>query len=66
MKNYAILRDAIEEKVFGLVIEQDGGFLFTVPTIEQKSGPIGQTQHHSSPCKKHFRLASLPMISAYW
>ena len=28
MKNYAILRDAIEEKVFGLVIEQDGGFRF--------------------------------------
>jgi len=28
VKNYAILRDAIEEKVFGLVIEQDGGFRF--------------------------------------
>ena len=28
MKNYAILRDAVEEKVFGLVIEQDGGYRF--------------------------------------
>lgn len=28
MKNYAILRDAVEEKVFGLVIEKDGGFRF--------------------------------------
>jgi uncharacterized protein YjbI with pentapeptide repeats len=28
VKNYAILRDAVEEKVFGLVIEQDGGYRF--------------------------------------
>lgn len=28
MKNYAILRDAVEEKVFGIVIEQDGDFRF--------------------------------------
>lgn len=28
MKNYAILRDAIDEKVFGLVIENNGGYQF--------------------------------------